>query len=236
VVTFILYALIQFIPVFGVLFLLKRIQYFARESEWNIGKEILSIIILLLSVGVTVYFAGFIVELPADRWNLATFLNSIITASLLVVIPIIFFTVSNYRYLFFPDILQYYHQSPDQSVTNSGNVLRISSQLKKEELSFYPSQFIFAESDGNYVVFHLVQDGRYVRKTIRNSINEIEQQLSYVPGIMRIHRAFIVNLGKVTSKKGNSLGYKLKLSETEIEIPVSRNNTRNFDQRMKQFA
>jgi DNA-binding LytR/AlgR family response regulator len=155
---------------------------------------------------------------------------------MLGVIPFAFFTVSNFQYLFFPDILHYYNQSDHQSsLTNREEIVHISSQLKKEELSFFPAQLIYAESDGNYVVFHLMVNGKYVKKTIRNSINDIEQQLSYIPFIMRIHRAFIVNLKKVSSKKGNTLGYRLKISDLDIEIPVSSNKTRNFNQRMLQF-
>jgi DNA-binding LytR/AlgR family response regulator len=52
---------------------------------------------------------------------------------------------------------------------------------------------------------------------------------------MRVHRAFLVNLRKIESKKGNTLGYRLKLGGSDIEIPVSRNNTKNFDYKMKQF-
>jgi DNA-binding LytR/AlgR family response regulator len=70
---------------------------------------------------------------------------------------------------------------------------------------------------------------------IRNSISEIENQLDEVPFFMRIHRAFIVNLEKVSSKKGNSLGYQLKLKGSNIILPVSRQNTQKFDQLIRRF-
>jgi DNA-binding LytR/AlgR family response regulator len=111
----------------------------------------------------------------------------------------------------------------------SEDLIQISSQLKKEELSFYPSQFLYAESDGNYVVFYLNINNLVKKEIIRNSINSIEQQLSEIPYFLRIHRAFIVNLKKVRSKQGNTLGYMIKLSETEIKIPVSRKNTKDFN-------
>ena len=234
--TMISYVLIMFLPVFGCLLLLNRFRYFSNDGDWSLIKEILATIIVLSVVGITIYFAGFIIETPADRWNISTFLNSLSLSSMIAIIPIIFFTISNYRYLFSPDILQFYNQSDAQASPKSGEeIIQISSQLKKEELSFFPSQLLYAESDGNYVVFHLIADGRHIKRTIRNSINEIEQQLSSVYYIMRIHRAFIVNLKKIVSKKGNTLGYRLKLSDTDIEIPVSRNNTKNFDIQMKQF-
>jgi DNA-binding LytR/AlgR family response regulator len=64
----------------------------------------------------------------------------------------------------------------------------------------------------------------------------VEQQLAQIPFFVRTHRAFIVNLKKIKSKKGNSLGFRLRLRGTDSEIPVSRNNTRNFSELMKQFG
>jgi DNA-binding LytR/AlgR family response regulator len=114
-------------------------------------------------------------------------------------------------------------------------LIHIESQLKKEDVSFYPGQLIYAESDGNYVVFYLDIDDRLQKKSVRNSITNIEGQLSSIPYLMRIHRAFIVNLRKVTVKKGNSLGYRLKLSGTDAEIPVSRQNTIAFDKNIRVY-
>jgi DNA-binding LytR/AlgR family response regulator len=52
---------------------------------------------------------------------------------------------------------------------------------------------------------------------------------------MRTHRAFIVNVKKVSSKKGNSLGYQLKFNGVDEGIPVSRQNVRRFDELIRQF-
>ena len=110
------------------------------------------------------------------------------------------------------------------------NKIQIRSKLKKDELIFYPSQLIYAESDGNYMVFHLLVNDKLTKKMIRNSMSDVERQLSDFPEFFRTHRAFMVNLKKVTAKKGNSSGYQLKLSDTDFEIPVSRQNTKSFDE------
>jgi DNA-binding LytR/AlgR family response regulator len=74
------------------------------------------------------------------------------------------------------------------------------------------------------------------KKIIRNSINNIAEQLSIVPYFIRTHRGFIVNVKQVISQKGNTLGYRLKLDGVEEIIPVSRQNTREFDQLMRQYS
>jgi hypothetical protein len=230
------YCLIQGIFIYGAARLIKNLPYFSEESEWTILKEVLSIILMLFIVGVVIYFAGFIIEPPAHRWNISTFLDSCEKGALIGIIPFAFFTLVNFRYLFLNETEQHYTQlNYQQSRNQNEELVHICSQLKKEDLNFYPGQFIYCEADGNYVVFHMIINGQYTKKMIRNSINSIEQQLARVHYIMRIHRAFIVNLKMVASKKGNTLGYQLKFNNIDAEIPVSRNNTKEFDQQIKKF-
>jgi hypothetical protein len=224
------------IPVFFIIKILKTLRYFSNPEEWTILKEIISVALVLLGMGIALYFIGFLMEVPGKRWNLTTLLDSCFHAFLVGIIPIVFFTVINYRHLFVTDIVRDFNPGTDSSSPEqSEKLIRIGSQLKKEELNFYPSQFVYAESDGNYVVFYLNTDKQVQKKIIRNSISNIEQQLSTVPFIMRIHRAFIVNVKQVVSQKGNTLGYSLKLNGIDDAIPVSRQNTRDFDQLLRQY-
>jgi hypothetical protein len=235
-ITMAIYNGILFVPVFFVIKLLKKLRYFSNPDEWTILKEILSIVLILFGNGISIYFMGFLMEGPGERWNLLTFFNSCITSFLIGIIPLLFFTATNYRHLFVSDIVKNFKpEISTSSLQQTEKLIEISSQLKKEELSFYPGQLIFAESDGNYVVFHLKVDNQIRKKTIRNSIGNIEQQLSEIPYYMRTHRAFIVNVKQVASQKGNTLGYHLKFSGIETVIPVSRQNTRDFDLLLKQF-
>jgi hypothetical protein len=234
--TITVYNLIVAIPLFGIVKLLKHIRFFSNSNDWTILKEILSGIIVLLGMGIIIYFAGFLLEPPVNRWTLMTFLSSLLYAFLLGVVPYALFTIINYRYLFVTDIIKSFN--PDINTLTpekSEELVRIESQLKKEVLVFYPSQFIYAESDGNYIVFHLNSENQVKKRIIRNSISSIEQQLSPYPFLLRTHRAFIVNVKMVTSQKGNSLGYRLKLAGVDTEIPVSRQKTREFEQVMKRY-
>lgn len=231
------YCFIVMIPLYGLLSILKSIKFFSDPEDWTVLKELLSVVISLTGMGVAVYFAGFLLEPPGQRWNLITFFDSILTAFLIFVVPLSFFSIINYRYLLVSDIIKQYNTTEAllRSSGESEELIRIESQLKKEELSFYPDQFIYAESDGNYTAFHLKLEDQIKRKIIRNSISNIEQQLSVIPFLFRTHRAYIVNLRTVSSQRGNTLGYRLKLIGTDKEIPVSRQKTRDFDQIMKQY-
>jgi hypothetical protein len=233
--TMLLYCAAIALPVFLLAAILNRTNCFSRDREWTFSKELISVLIILCGMGIGTYFAGFLIENPQQpRWNLSTFFNSLYSAILVGAIPVLLFSLMNFRYLFVEDIVQKYRTSiePDIPKTDEKKVV-IGSRLKKEDLSFYPNQFVYAESDGNYVVFHLEIDARPMEVMIRNSISEIEQQLSVVPYIIRTHRAFMVNVRRVDSKIGNTLGYRLKLNGCSEVIPVSRQNIPKFDQVIK---
>jgi hypothetical protein len=231
--TMAVYSFLSGIFMYLVVKILKIPEYFSNDKEWTFLKEIIFVLIILSSLGVAIYFLGFLIETEpsASRWNISTFLNSMGSAFLIGIIPLFFFTTINYRYLFSPVSGQ---STGPYTVAENENrqpedLIQISSRLKKEELNFYANEFIYAESDGNYVIFYLIKNGVVKKEMIRNSINSIEQQLSHLPCFLRIHRAFIVNLNKVISKQGNTLGYLIKLAGTESRIPVSRNNTEKFN-------
>jgi len=237
VVTMAFYCFLSGIFIFLSVKLLKAIRYFSDSKDWTILKELLSVFIVLFGFGIAIYLLGFLIEPSGPRWNISTFLDSFKAAILVGIFPLIFFTAINYRFLFLRSVNYNEEKSPVTGSENQPheNLIKISSQLKKEELSFYPSQFLYAESDGNYVDFYLTGNNRIKKEIIRNSINNIEQQLSEIPYFLRTHRAFIVNLKKVKSKQGNTLGYQIKLTDNELKIPVSRKNTKIFNELLARY-
>lgn len=229
--TMAIYSLASGLSVMLSVKILSFSRWFRNVKEWTLLKEIISVFIIIFGIGAVIYLLGFVVEQPGERLNLPTFLNSLKSAFLLAIIPFAFFSSVNYQFLFNPvnenNIKNV--QVPDTSEHKTEEIIRIGSQLKKEEIRFYPSQFIYAESDGNYVVFYLSRENGIKKEIIRNSISNIEKQLTGTPWFFRTHRAFIVNLKKVKNRQGNILGYQLRLSETDFVIPVSRSNIKNFD-------
>ncbi len=215
---------------------LKMTKFFSIKEDWTLLKELVAVAIILLGMGLTIYFIAFFMEVPTQRWNVSTFLNSVKYAYLIGIIPFTFFTILNYRYLLPWDVeISEAAANKASGIEPSEKLIQISSKLKKEELSFYPSQFIYASSDSNYVDFYLHQDNKIKKETIRNSMSSIEQQLSKIPYIVRTHRAYIVNMKKILKKQGNTLGYRLEVTDIDSEIPVSRQNTRIFDNLFRQY-
>jgi hypothetical protein len=220
--------------VFIIITLLKKIKYFSGNKDWTILKEFISIVLCLFSMGIAIYFAGFFVEEPYQRWNIFTFVDSCLSAFLIGIIPFMFFTIINFRSFRTYNLSQTVITDPD-SIELKEEKIQINSKLKKERLSFLPSQFFFAMSDGNYVIFYLNRNNKIEKEIIRNSIGNIEKQLSQISFFMRTHRAFIVNVKKVHIKNGNTSGYHLKISDIDMDIPVSRQYAQDFIQLYNQF-
>ena len=234
--TMAVYSLANGLSVLLFVRILKMFRGFNNINEWTLIRDILAVLFVLAGIGIVIYLMGFVVETSAPRWNLRTFLNSFFSAFLLGIIPFTLFTAINYRFLSVNNLKSPLINGQSEPLFKPPEeLLKITSQLKKEELSFYPSQFLYAESEGNYVIFYL-DGGSQVRKhMLRNSISNIETQLSVIPYFIRVHRSFIVNLKKVRNKQGNILGYQLKISGSEFKIPVSRNRIKIFDKLFARF-
>lgn len=235
--TMAVYSLGVAASVYGVIKILKATKLYADPEEWTILKEVSTIAIVLLGMGTVVYFLAFAVEAQADRWNWQTLFDSWLRTFLIGIIPFLFFSAMNFRYWLAGEQVEYLASITPQALPheNAAKPITIKSQLKKEELSFFPDQFIYAVSEGNYVTFFLDRDAKVEKEIIRNSISNIEEQLEKVDWYLRTHRAYIVNLKKIETAKGNTLGYRLKLSGTGTEIPVSRSNARKFIRRFEEF-
>jgi hypothetical protein len=222
---------------FLMIYLMKKAGFFSNTEEWNFIKELLSVFIVVFAMGTTIYFMAFLIEQPADRWNLETLAGSFIGTYLIAGIPLYLFTAININQLFQTKLT---HSPNDREPAAENGVgeefICIDSPLKNEEMSFYPSEFLYAESDGNYVNFYLHREGELIKEVIRCSISSVEDQLSDFPFLMRTHRAFIVNLKKVEEANGNALGFRLNIPKISKEIPVSRRHTGTFRNLFKQYG
>jgi len=228
-----IYSLVAALSATLIIRLLKIFRYFSGIEEWTLSKEFLSIFLVLLGMGISIYLFAFIIEPTAPRWNIATLWNSCKNAFLIGIQPFSFFTIIHLHQLPGKKTSLYGSPSETSKPETKEEQIEIESKLKKEKLAFYPSQFLYAEADGNYVVFYLQDEKEIRKKIIRNSISQIEEQLANQPRFFRTHRSFIVHLDKVLQKQGNASGYRLKFHGIKDEIPVSRQNTARFDELWK---
>lgn len=105
------------------------------------------------------------------------------------------------------------------------------SENRKEHIKLDVSDILFIEGADNYVWVHKKTEAGDKRLLLRNTLKNIQKQLSNSKNFARCHRSFIVNLDHVMTKKGNSRSMKLIL-QTDQELPVSKTYTSIIDARL----
>lgn len=103
----------------------------------------------------------------------------------------------------------------------------------KESVSLLPSDFLFAESEGNYVSVHYMENSEEKQTMLRTSMKNVVAVLGEYNGIMQCHRAFIVNLAHVVNVEGRSSGIGLKLHHCEAVVPVSKSYVNDIKEHIK---
>lgn len=103
----------------------------------------------------------------------------------------------------------------------------------KENVSLLPSDFLFAESEGNYVSVHYLDNTAAKQTMLRTSMKNVVATLCANSEIMQCHRAYIVNLRHVESVEGRSSGIGLKLRHCGTIVPVSKSYVNDVKERIK---
>lgn len=130
------------------------------------------------------------------------------------------------------------HDSPIKDKECLSHLVTLEGSTK-ECVSFLPSDFLFAESEGNYVSVHYIENsstgsGLAVKQTmLRTSMKNVIATLCQNNGIMQCHRAFIVNLCHVENVEGRSSGIGLKLHHCDTIVPVSKTYVNEVKERIK---
>lgn len=108
--------------------------------------------------------------------------------------------------------------------TPAARLLHFSSDNGKDRVSVALDDLLYLESQDNYVAVTWSEGGARRASLIRSSLKRLEETLDE-PLLLRCHRSFIVNLGRVRGCQGNRHGLKLTLEGAERPVPVSRGYT-----------
>lgn len=204
-----------------------------REERWTVGKEIVSTLILcvLITLGNWCYTAGvFGMEL-----NLSLLAVCLLWMVVIGPFPIVLFVMWNRN-------LQLNRNLQEAMAMNARLAERIQAEAvselgsaeaceellleggTRERLTLAPARLLYAESEGNYVRLNYLDadSSKPMVKLLRLTLKQAEDAFTDYPYIIRCHRAYLVNLHRVTKVSGNAQGCRLHLEGCEKEVPVSR--------------
>lgn len=119
-----------------------------------------------------------------------------------------------------------------QTIENEIEKITINGE-GRDSLVVAPHEIMYVESVGNYLSIVYFNDSELCQKRLRSPLKEVEKTLGSFPFIVRIHRAFLVNIDYITQVAGNSAGYKISMFSTGRTLPVSKANVVSFRNKIK---
>lgn len=200
-------------------------SYFSKE-QWTKGKYFLFIFVLTLMIGIANALYDYVISIKAYHKEIPFFIylyNNLITAFLIGIVP----TAFGYLWIKKQELHSNLEEKEDQNrklishVQGKGisdeKIITLSGH-SKDSLTLFPRELCYIESSGNYVQVYYKTDDRIAQKTLRSTLQQMEECLSDYPFLTRCHRAFIVNVYQIEKIKGA----KLWLKSTDAAIPFSK--------------
>lgn len=134
---------------------------------------------------------------------------------------------ANFMMLLFPYVafgllgrIKYYQSN--LGISREAEILQIQADGEKALLQIPLERLLYCKADDNYVDIFYLKESQITKKSIRSSLKVIEQQLSNVKEVMRVHRSFLVNTQFLEAYRATERVILLQHAERIIEIPISR--------------
>lgn len=223
-------------------FLILCFPEYCKEEKWTVAREIQVMVILLFIIGNSNFFIRNLINTNPDNFRLAYYVEELTHTCLVGIIPIGFFIALNFSYLYNANSNKarisdaYISKKEEIAVPPSPLLVTIVSQSIYETVAVKIHEIYFIRSDGNYIEIFLCENGVFKKQIIRNTLKDIEQQLSNYPNIIKTHRSHLVNINHIVSVKGNAQGYTICFKNCSDTIPVSRNNISRFDKVIQELS
>jgi len=104
----------------------------------------------------------------------------------------------------------------------SNKHIEIVSDNESDNFRIQVSEIVYVKSADNYVEVGYHDEGIVKKKMVRNTLRNIEHQLSEFNNFIRTHRTSLVNIQYIDKLYKNFNTYWLSLDKTKETIPVSR--------------
>ena len=192
-----------FIISFLLVYSIERYIYRIQQKSWFVYQEVLSKSFLIVLISTASYFYNINVinsiSPSFDRW-----IEHLIVFGLPYIPIFIPFMIIVYATLF------RYHSEDETLIV-------INGQNQDDLLTVTKSQFIYAESDQNYVTIFFKRGEKVENKLMRSSLQAINDQLDFA---VRIHRSYLINPAYLKSIDGNKRKRVALLKCIDSKLPV----------------
>jgi DNA-binding LytR/AlgR family response regulator len=154
--------------------------------------------------------------------DVLSFFQFAVVAACIVCLPLVAYLVLlyySYRHIRFAGVV------PDPATAAAAAAplptqLQIIGTGRQDKLRIPLSDWLFIQSEDNYIIVHSSNGGQVARHILRCTLREAEQQLGTL--VLRCHRSTLVNPQKIVQLSGNVTNAKVTLEGYPHPIPVAR--------------
>jgi len=198
----------------GIVFCIHLIQsmlenrwYNKKNKVWLISYEIFSTILFFISSGTIIYLYNRRV-INNLNYSLGSYLwyhTHIVVAMIPILTPVIVYLRQTFGEHITPP-------SPDSYI--------ITGKNKNEHLELQKNTLLYVQAEENYINIYFIDTNNEIQsKTFRQTLSEVHGQISF---LQKCHRSYLVNIKNIQEISGNSQNAKIRFSQTEHKIPLSK--------------
>ena len=107
------------------------------------------------------------------------------------------------------------------------SIINIKSNTS-ETLAVDPQDISFVEASDNYCTIYWYDSGILKNKMLRQTLKNIEEQLTSFKNIVRCHKTFMINLHQELKITGNARAHFIESRSLPIRIPISRSKSKSI--------
>lgn len=179
----------------------------------------MAVFILVLELAITIsntLYAAFFFHIPVT-WEL--FRMFVYWTFLIWLLLTGFFVLVGYNRMLHSRLDELIDKTTEEQM---GITITLHDQnLRGADLTLPINNLLYLEARKNNVCICYMKESEIRKTEIRSTLTALKADLPY-ENIFQCHRSFLVNVNNITSAKGNSNGYQLRLGQCADIIPVSR--------------
>lgn len=213
-----------FLGVASTYFILPKLfQKFFHLEKWTVIKEILLQSSCIIIITAFIYLHNnYLGREIVSYQSFFNFLEITISVGVFPIVGIVFFTERKLSKQNIKRAQLLSNRLPPEAVEKTITIKIQEESVKESPIVMQLSEFVYAQSEGNYITIYYLDDSTLMNKLIRLSLKQLEIQLENHSQIKRSHRSYLINMKHITSIDGNARSLTIRLKKVAKSIPVSR--------------
>ena len=200
------------------LFELAKKPLHKRITPWLVWHEALSVLANVLFIGFCNFIAcSLIFHYPI---SFGVFLQFLYWAFVIGII----ITVFSVGFSYYRHLRNQLESLIDKTTEEQADVVVTirDNSVRGNDLQLPINDLLYIEAQKNNVSVCYMKDDKAQTSVLHTTLTSVLTDLQDYENIFQCHRSFVVNLNNLSSARGNSNGYQLKLGNATTIIPVSR--------------